>query len=163
MEVSNLAGIGGDDLAEEERGHADALARAAPDVLGPQHRATAVGHFYEGRSLEVILAGRGESYFPARHRFIRALARVVGRSAHGDRTFRHRGFMAETNQGLTKTYNALKDPANDDPRILALRGLHEGDGSRGARGVRLSRPCGARAAVLPLRGGGQGGARGVRG
>src|SRR5690606_8288756 len=34
-------------------------------------------------------------------------------------------FVAETNQGLTKTYNALKDPTVDDPRIVSLRGLHE--------------------------------------
>ncbi|WP_437767960.1 DNA methyltransferase [Sorangium sp. So ce281] len=34
-------------------------------------------------------------------------------------------FMVDTNQGLTKAYNALKDPANDDPRILELRALHE--------------------------------------
>ncbi|MDI1437122.1 hypothetical protein [Polyangium sorediatum] len=34
-------------------------------------------------------------------------------------------FMVDTNQGLTKTYNALKDPDNDDPRILELRALHE--------------------------------------
>jgi hypothetical protein len=34
-------------------------------------------------------------------------------------------FMVDTNQGLTKTYNALKDPACDDPRILELRRLHE--------------------------------------
>ena len=34
-------------------------------------------------------------------------------------------FMVETNQGLTKTYNAIKDPACEDPRILALRALHE--------------------------------------
>ncbi|WP_438043814.1 DNA methyltransferase [Sorangium sp. So ce128] len=33
--------------------------------------------------------------------------------------------MVDTNQGLTKTYNALKDPDNDDPRILELRALHE--------------------------------------
>jgi len=33
--------------------------------------------------------------------------------------------MVDTNQGLTKTYNALKDPDNDDPRILELRLLHE--------------------------------------
>jgi hypothetical protein len=32
--------------------------------------------------------------------------------------------MVATNQGLTKTYNALKDPANTDPAILALRELH---------------------------------------
>jgi hypothetical protein len=35
------------------------------------------------------------------------------------------GFMTDTDQGLTKTYNALKDPACDDPRILDLRGLNE--------------------------------------
>jgi hypothetical protein len=34
-------------------------------------------------------------------------------------------FMVDTEQGLTKTYNALKDPENDDPRILDLRRLHE--------------------------------------
>jgi hypothetical protein len=34
-------------------------------------------------------------------------------------------YMLETNQGLTKTYNALKDPHNTDPRILELRRLHE--------------------------------------
>jgi len=34
-------------------------------------------------------------------------------------------FMVETNQGLTKTYNALKHPACEDPRILDLRRLHE--------------------------------------
>ncbi|WP_437603015.1 DNA methyltransferase [Sorangium sp. So ce590] len=33
--------------------------------------------------------------------------------------------MVDTNQGLTKTYNALKNPDNDDPRILELRTLHE--------------------------------------
>jgi SAM-dependent methyltransferase len=34
-------------------------------------------------------------------------------------------FMLETAQGLTKTYNALKDPACTDQRILHLRKLHE--------------------------------------
>lgn len=34
-------------------------------------------------------------------------------------------YMLDTNQGLTKTYNALKDPACTDPRILTLRHLHE--------------------------------------
>ncbi|MCU0685085.1 MAG: hypothetical protein MUF34_23050 [Polyangiaceae bacterium] len=34
-------------------------------------------------------------------------------------------FMVDTNQGLTKTYNALKDPSCDEPRILELRRLHE--------------------------------------
>jgi hypothetical protein len=33
--------------------------------------------------------------------------------------------MVERNQGLTTTYNQLKDPACDDPQILALRRLHE--------------------------------------
>jgi hypothetical protein len=32
--------------------------------------------------------------------------------------------MVERNQGLTTTYNQLKDPACDDPEILALRRLH---------------------------------------
>jgi hypothetical protein len=34
-------------------------------------------------------------------------------------------FMVDTDQGLTKTYNALKAPACEAPRILALRRLHE--------------------------------------
>ncbi|HXS18511.1 MAG TPA: type IIL restriction-modification enzyme MmeI, partial [Polyangiaceae bacterium] len=34
-------------------------------------------------------------------------------------------YMLDTDQGLTKTYNALKDPHNTDPRILALRTQHE--------------------------------------
>jgi hypothetical protein len=33
--------------------------------------------------------------------------------------------MAETSQGLTQTYNRLKDPDCDEPRIVALRRLHE--------------------------------------
>ncbi len=34
-------------------------------------------------------------------------------------------YMIQTDQGLTKTYNALKDPSCTDERILALRTLHE--------------------------------------
>ncbi|WP_428266677.1 type IIL restriction-modification enzyme MmeI [Haliangium sp.] len=34
-------------------------------------------------------------------------------------------YMVDTDQGLTKTYNALKNPDCDDERILALRRLHE--------------------------------------
>ena len=34
-------------------------------------------------------------------------------------------FMVDTEQGLTKTYNAIKDPACDDPRVLELRRMHE--------------------------------------
>ena len=33
--------------------------------------------------------------------------------------------MRETDQGLTKTYNALKDPACTGERVLDLRKLHE--------------------------------------
>lgn len=33
--------------------------------------------------------------------------------------------MVETNQGLTKTYNAIKDPNCTEPRILEFRRLHE--------------------------------------
>ncbi|WP_437562981.1 type IIL restriction-modification enzyme MmeI [Sorangium sp. So ce542] len=44
----------------------------------------------------------------------------------GERLYDTRArFMVDTNQGLTKTYNALKDPDCDDPRILELRRLHE--------------------------------------
>ena len=34
-------------------------------------------------------------------------------------------YMVDTNRGLTKTYNAIKDPACDEPRIVELRRLHE--------------------------------------
>ena len=34
-------------------------------------------------------------------------------------------FMVETDQGLTKTYNALKDPANEEAEVVRLRELHE--------------------------------------
>jgi hypothetical protein len=34
-------------------------------------------------------------------------------------------YMLDTQQGLTKTYNALKDPACTEARILSLRKLHE--------------------------------------
>jgi hypothetical protein len=34
-------------------------------------------------------------------------------------------FMVDTDQGLTKTYNALKNPNVDDPRVAELRALHE--------------------------------------
>jgi hypothetical protein len=34
-------------------------------------------------------------------------------------------FMVDTSQGLTDTYNLLKDEECDDDRILELRRLHE--------------------------------------
>ena len=34
-------------------------------------------------------------------------------------------YMVDTDQGLTKTYNAIKDPSCTEPRILELRELHE--------------------------------------
>jgi hypothetical protein len=44
----------------------------------------------------------------------------------GERLYEARArFMVDTEQGLTKTYNALKDLASEDPRILDLRRLHE--------------------------------------
>jgi hypothetical protein len=46
--------------------------------------------------------------------------------AIGERLYDARArFMVDTNQGLTKTYNALKDPSIDAPRILELRRMHE--------------------------------------
>jgi hypothetical protein len=46
--------------------------------------------------------------------------------AIGERLYEARArYMVDTDQGLTKTYNALKDPENDDPRVLELRRLHE--------------------------------------
>lgn len=44
----------------------------------------------------------------------------------GERLYQSRAqYMQETEQGLTRTYNALKDPACVDERIRALRALHE--------------------------------------
>jgi len=41
--------------------------------------------------------------------------------AIGEKLCRTRAaFMVDTNQGLTKTYNALKDPACDEPRAIEL-------------------------------------------
>ena len=34
-------------------------------------------------------------------------------------------YMIDTSQGLTDTYNRLKDPSDDDPRVRELRALHE--------------------------------------
>jgi hypothetical protein len=46
--------------------------------------------------------------------------------ALGEKLYEARAkYMVDTNQGLTKTYNALKDPNVTDPRILELRALHE--------------------------------------
>ncbi len=46
--------------------------------------------------------------------------------AAGERLYTARaGYMVDTNQGLTQTYNHLKDRQHDDPRILELRALHE--------------------------------------
>lgn len=43
----------------------------------------------------------------------------------GERLYTARAaYMTRTEQGLTKTYNALKDPSCDDPELLALRALH---------------------------------------
>jgi hypothetical protein len=44
----------------------------------------------------------------------------IGEDLHKTRS----AWMFDTQQGLTKTYNALKDPDNNDPAILALRALH---------------------------------------
>jgi hypothetical protein len=44
----------------------------------------------------------------------------------GQALYEARGaYMLDTRQGLTKTYNALKDPGCDDPRVRELRHLHE--------------------------------------
>lgn len=43
----------------------------------------------------------------------------------GERVYATRAaYMVDTDRGLTKTYNALKDPTCTDPRILELRDLH---------------------------------------
>jgi len=46
---------------------------------------------------------------------------VAGRALYETRA----AFMVETQQGLTSTYNRLKDPGEHDPRVLSLRRLHE--------------------------------------
>jgi len=46
---------------------------------------------------------------------------AIGQKLDGTRA----RFMVETDQGLTKTYNALKDADCDNPRILELRDLQE--------------------------------------
>lgn len=44
----------------------------------------------------------------------------------GERLYAERAtYMIDTNQGLTQTYNQLKDPKCDEPLILTLRQLHE--------------------------------------
>jgi Eco57I restriction-modification methylase/MmeI, target recognition domain len=46
--------------------------------------------------------------------------------AIGEKLYEARAkYMADTDQGLTKTYNAIKDPSCTDARILELRELHE--------------------------------------
>ena len=45
----------------------------------------------------------------------------IGQTLHDARA----AYMVDTDQGLTKTYNALKDPGNTDEPVLALRTLHE--------------------------------------
>jgi hypothetical protein len=45
----------------------------------------------------------------------------VGEVLYGARA----AYMVEHNVGLTKLYNALKDPQNVDPKILAIRTMHE--------------------------------------
>jgi hypothetical protein len=51
--------------------------------------------------------------------------KIPALEAIGERLYTARAkYMLDTQQGLTKTYNALKDPASEDPAILALRALH---------------------------------------
>ena len=46
--------------------------------------------------------------------------------AIGEKLYQARAkYMVDTDHGLTKTYNAIKDPSCTDPRILQLRELHE--------------------------------------
>jgi len=45
---------------------------------------------------------------------------AIGERLHAART----AYMTTTQQGLTSTYNALKDPDSDDPQIPRLRDLH---------------------------------------
>ena len=50
---------------------------------------------------------------------------IAGLEDIGKRLYETRAqFMVDTDQGLTKTYNALKDPTVHDPRVEELRQLH---------------------------------------
>ncbi len=62
--------------------------------------------------------------FPFPHSDPRAVIPTV--ETAGERLYAARAtYMVDTNQGLTQTYNQLKDPKCDEPGILALRTLHE--------------------------------------
>jgi hypothetical protein len=62
--------------------------------------------------------------FPFPHSDPRAV--IPSLDGIGMRLYRERAqYMVDTNQGLTQTYNQLKDPKCEEPRILALRTLHE--------------------------------------
>lgn len=62
--------------------------------------------------------------FPFPHPDPRTVIPAV--EAIGERLYTERAsYMVDTNQGLTQTYNQLKNPQCDEPRILALRKLHE--------------------------------------
>jgi hypothetical protein len=51
---------------------------------------------------------------------------LPGLEAAGEALYEARAqYMLETQQGLTKTYNALKDPTCTEPAVVALRRLHE--------------------------------------
>ena len=51
---------------------------------------------------------------------------IANVEAVGEHLYNERAqYMIDTNHGLTQTYNRLKDPKCDDPRILHLRELHE--------------------------------------
>ena len=53
-------------------------------------------------------------------------ALVPGLEAAGRELYEARArFMVQTDQGLTRTYAALKDPECDDARIASLRRMHE--------------------------------------
>jgi hypothetical protein len=51
---------------------------------------------------------------------------IANVEAVGERLYNERAqYMIETNHGLTQTYNRLKDPKCDEPRVLHLRELHK--------------------------------------
>ena len=51
---------------------------------------------------------------------------ILAVESAGERLYTARAaYMVDTNQGLTQTYNHLKDRQHDDPRVLELRALHE--------------------------------------
>ncbi len=135
--------------ATPHNGHSNSFS-ALMAMLDPQRFTPGVPIAAGSKSLSAVMVRRlkrdlqalGKSDFPSREDRLRYSAtecfdtfpfpapdpRTVFPSLEsiGETLYEFRAkLMIDTNQGLTKTYNALKDPACQDERILHLRKLHE--------------------------------------